>query len=309
VRRHLSLRQIEAFKAVIEFGTISRAAVVLHVSQPAMSKMIANLELDADLMLFERLKGRLAPTERGMRLYDEIDRIFSGVRQVENAIDAIRRQDQGRIAIGVMPSLSGSFVQRVTTAFLQRHPQVFCVVESRSSQMITERLVTRKLDVGLVSSSVDNPYLLSESLMEYPLVCIMPAGHALVAKSLVRPADLDGLPFVSFDPETSPGHCVAAMVAEHGICPNVVLVANVALMLCEFVAAGHGVSLVHPLLTKGFGQRLVIRPFEPAIPLGFQICRSRDSRNTHLVADFVEVAHETSRCEYAPNQDPAPKQQ
>ncbi len=295
MRRHLSLRQIEAFKAVIEHGTISRAAAVLHVSQPAMSKMIANLEADAELVLFDRLKGRLAPTHPGMLLYDEIDRIFSGVQQVENAVDAIRRQGQGRIAIGVMPALSGSFVQRVTTGFLQRHPQAFCVVESRSTQRITEWLLTRKLDVGLISSTGDNPYLLSEPLMEHPLVCILPAGHPLAARGLLRAADLDGLPFISFGLEGDTAQRIAAMFAEQRSRPNVVLVANVAPTLCAFVAAGHGVSLVHPLMVEGFGDRLIVRRFEPAIPLDFRLSRNRDSRNARLVEDFVDVARETAR--------------
>ncbi|HEV2674746.1 MAG TPA: LysR substrate-binding domain-containing protein [Aliidongia sp.] len=295
MRRHLSLRQVEAFKAVIEHGTISRAAAALHVSQPAMSKMIASLESDADLELFDRVKGRLAPTQRGMRLYDEIDRIFAGVQQVENAVDAIRREDQGRIAIGVMPALSGSFVQQVTKGFLERHPQAFCVVESRSSPRLAEWLVTRKLDVGLVEPGVDNPYLVSEPLMEHPLVCIMPAGHALAAKSLVRPADLDGLPFVSFTPEGFTGQRVTEMFAEYRVRLNVVLVASMASTLCEFVATGHGISLVHPVMVKAFGERLVARRFEPAIPLNFRICRSRDGRNARLVDDFVAVAHETAR--------------
>jgi DNA-binding transcriptional LysR family regulator len=77
--------------------------------------------------------------------------------------------------------------------------------------------------------------------------------------------------------------------------PDVVLVANVSVTLCEFVAAGHGIALEHPLIAKGFGERLVVRPFEPAIPLDFRICRSRDSRNAHLVEDFVAVARETAR--------------
>jgi len=295
MRRRLNLRQIEAFKAVIEHGTISRAAAVLHVSQPAMSKMIANLESDADLVLFDRLKGRLAPTQRAMRLYDEIDRIFSGVQQVENAVDAIRREDQGRIAIGVMPALSGSFVQQVTMGFLQRHPQAFCVVESQTSQRIAEWLLTRRLDVGLVSSDVDNPYLVSESLLEHPLVCTMPPGHALAAKKFVQPADLDELPFISFDRETGDGQRIAALAAEHKVRLNVVLVANIAPTLCEFVAAGHGVSLVHPLMVKGFGDRLVIRPFEPAISSHFQLCHSKDSRNTYMIGGFADVVRETAR--------------
>jgi DNA-binding transcriptional LysR family regulator len=295
VRRHLSLRQVEAFKAVIEHGTISRAASVLHVSQPAISKMIANLESDADLVLFDRPKGRLAPTVRGLRLYDEIDRIFSGVQQVENAIDAIRREEEGRITIGVMPALSGNFVQRVTTGFRQRHPKAFCVLESRSSQRITEWLLTRKMDVGLVSSDIESPYLVGERLMEHPLVCIMPAGHALAAKRRVRAADLDGLPFVSFDPESASGQRIVAAFRDQGAQPQIVLIANIAPTLCAFVAAGQGVSLVHPIMAEGFGDRVVVRPFEPSIPYSFQLSRSRDTRNARLVEDFVEVAHEIAR--------------
>ena len=127
--RRINLRQIEAFKAVIEYGTVSRAAETMHVSQPAMSKLIAHLEEDSGLQLFDRLKGRLAPTARGMRLYEEIDRIFAGVRQVENAIDTIRRDEQGRILIGVMPALSGSFIQQATSAFLARGTAVVLIAD------------------------------------------------------------------------------------------------------------------------------------------------------------------------------------
>jgi hypothetical protein len=71
------LRQIEALKAVIEHSTVSAAAKVLHVSQPAMSKLIAHLEAEAGLQLLARIKGRLTPTEPGMRLYDEVDRTLA----------------------------------------------------------------------------------------------------------------------------------------------------------------------------------------------------------------------------------------
>jgi DNA-binding transcriptional LysR family regulator len=123
--RRLNLRQVEAFKAVIEYGTVSRAAEMMNVSQPAMSKLIAHLEEDTALRLFDRVKGRLVATRRGMRLYEEIDRIFAGVRQVENAVEAIRRDEQSRLLIGVMPALSGSFIQEATSRFLARQPGVW----------------------------------------------------------------------------------------------------------------------------------------------------------------------------------------
>ena len=288
--RRLNLRQIEAFKAVIENGTVTRAASMLNISQPAMSKLITHLEEDTGLKLFDRLKGRLAPTARGMRLYAEIDRIFTGVRQVENSVDAIRREEQGRLLVGVMPALSGSLIHRSTMGFLKKFPNVFCSVHSNSSQWIVDWLVTRKVDVGLVGSRVDNPYIVAEPLMEYPLVCIMPTDHPLTAKSAVEPADLDALPFISFDTESHTGQRVTAMMEANKVRLNIVLVATIAPTLCEFVAAGLGVSLVHPLMVSGLQDRLAVRRFEPSIPIDFQLCRNRESRNAELVEAFLQEA-------------------
>lgn len=292
--RQINLRQIEAFKAVIEYGTVSRAAEMLNVSQPAMSKLIAHLEADTGLRLFDRLKGRLAPTRRGMRLYEEVDRIFAGVRQVENAIDTIRRDEQGRLLIGVMPALSGSFIQQATSNFLARQPDVFCSIQSRSSQWITDGLVTRKLDVGLAIAPVDNPYIVAEPMMGQPVVCILPLGHPLAAKTVIVPTDLIGVPFISFDPESHTNQRVVNALKAHGVEPNVAMIANVSPTLCEFVAAGVGVSLVHPLIVGGLREKLAIRRFEPTIQLDFHLCYVRDSRNARLVATYVEVTRETA---------------
>jgi DNA-binding transcriptional LysR family regulator len=293
--RQINLRQVEAFKAVIENGTVSHAAAILNISQPAVSKLIAHLEDDTGLKLFDRVKGRLAPTARGMRLYEEIDRIFDGIRQVENAIDTIRREEEGQLLIGVMPALSGPFIQQSTMGFLKDRPGVLCSVQSRSSQWIADWLVTRKLDVGLISSRIDNPYIVTEPLMEHPLVCIMARGHELARKRVIKPKDLDGVPFISFDPESHTGQRIAPMFAEHGVQTKVVMVANVAPTLCEFVAAGLGVSLVHPLMVSGIQNRLAVRRFEPAVQLDFRLCRLRDSRNADLVDAFVQHARATAK--------------
>ena len=285
--RPINLRQIEAFKAVIENGTISRAALMLHISQPAMSKLISHMEADTGLRLFDRLKGRLAPTEQAMRLYDEVDRIFAGVRQVANAVDAIRREAQGRLAVGVMPALAGSFIQRATSGFLKSHPNVFCLVQSLSSQWVVDRMVMKKLDVGLVSAGIDNPYVALEPLIEHPLVCIMPLDHPLTAKTHIEPQDLDQIPFVTFHPDAYVGHVIDRIFDTYKIQVKSVLVTNVAPTLCEFVAAGIGVALVHPLMLSGLENRLAVRRFEPEIPFNFQLCRSIDNRNAPLVEAFA----------------------
>jgi len=294
VRRRLNLRQIEAFKAVIENGTVSRAAEVLNVSQPAMSKLIAHLEYDTGLSLFDRVKGRLAPTEHAMRFHEEVNRIFAGVRQVENAVDAIRREEQGRLEIGVLPALAASFVQGATINFLARHPNVFCSIQSHSSQAIADWVIARKLDIGLVGAAIANPYVVLEPMIKQPLVCIMPLHHPLAAKSSIEPADLDGLPFVSFNPDTYVGHHVETMLDTYRIRIEVALISNASSTICEYVACGLGVSLVHPLVASGFRDRLSVRRFEPEIVDSFQLCRSADSRNSKLVDAFAQELRGTA---------------
>lgn len=285
--RHINLRQIEAFKAVIETGTISRAADIMNISQPGMSKIIAHLESDTQLQLFDRSKGRLAPTEQGMRLYHEIEQIFAGVRQVENAVEIIRREEQGQLTIGVMPALSGDFVQRATINFLASRPQVFCSVQTLASPWIVERIAGRKLDVGLIEAGLDHPYLVTEPLMVHPLVCIMPMGHPLAKKRRIEPRDLEDVPFLMPNADSSFGHEIQQMLDAYGVKPRSVVVANAGQTICGFVAGGLGVSLVHPLVVSGMEHRITVRRFDPEISMHFVMCRSTDNRNIKLVEEFA----------------------
>ncbi|WCK80107.1 LysR substrate-binding domain-containing protein [Agrobacterium fabrum] len=285
--RSLNLRQVEIFKAVIEHGTVSRAAEVAFISQPAASKLLVQLETDHGLNLFDRHKGRLVPTAQALRLYEEIDRIFAGVRQVESAIAFIKREEQGRLFIGVIPALAGAFIQRATMKFLEQNPNVYCSIESLGSHWIAESILNRKLDVGLVSSRVDNPYLVTEPVLEHNLICIMPLDHPLSELDVVRPENLNKMPFVSFQPGSYTGQKIDKVLSSYDIAPDIVLTAAASPTVCEFVAAGLGVSLVHPLFIAGMGSRIVTRPFEPGTPFDFLLCYLRDARSAHLISKFV----------------------
>ncbi|PQZ59277.1 LysR family transcriptional regulator [Achromobacter sp. MYb9] len=290
----LNLRQIEAFKAVVEHGTASQAAVALGVSQPAVSKLLSHLETETGLALFDRVRGKLALTNQGMRLYEEIDRVFSGLRQVEQAVDSIRRDEQRTLNVGVLPALAGPFIRRVTMQFLKRHPDVRVSIQSRGSLFLADWLATRHIDVALVGSRVDNPYIDREPLFQYPLFCAMPTNHELTRKRVVRPRDLSGLPFVSFGADSQTQELVRQAFSQGGARLNVVLDTNTAPTACEFVAAGLGVSLIHPLFAEGLHSRMVLRRFDPELLFHFQLCRVHTSRNAALVEAFVEEARDVA---------------
>jgi DNA-binding transcriptional LysR family regulator len=292
--RSINLRQVEIFKAFIELGTVSRAAEALGISQPAASKLLMHLESDSGLRLFDRYKGRLSPTPVGLRLYEEVSRIFTGVRQVESAISFIRREDQARLTIGVIPAFAGTLIQRATMNFLAANPNVHLTFQSKSSQWIVELVLARKLDVGLVSAQIDNPYVVTEPFLEHPLVCIMPVGHPLAEKDIIAPSDLSGTPFITFSEVSYTGQQIASIFEKHDVDENVVLTADVSPTVCQFVAAGLGVSLVHPLFLAGVEERVVARPFEPATSIGFLLCFARDARNADLISEFVAETKATA---------------
>ena len=130
--------------------------------------------------------------------------------------------------------------------------------------------------------------------MAYPLVCVMPLNHPLAAKNVIKPKDLNQIPFVNFDSDTYIGSRVKAMFETYGVKPQTTLVSNGALTLCELVAAGLGASLVHPLMLSGLEQRLTVRRFEPDIMYNFQLCRSADSRNATLIEAFAQALRATA---------------
>lgn len=295
MKKSLNLRQVEAFKAVIEQGTVNRAADALFVSQPAVSKLLMKLEEDTGLALFERVKGKLAPTPHGMRFYEEIDRIFVGLHQLEDAVDSIRRDEQRQLCIGVMPALSGSFVRRVTMDFIKAHPGVHVSIHTRSSQFLADWLVARQIDVALVSNAVENPYIDREPMLSSPLFCALPLNHSLTQKRVIRARDLDNVPFITFESVSLTDKLVKQAFSDAGARLNPVLNAVTASTVCEFVAAGLGVSLVHPLFAEWVGKRIVLRRFDPELVSTFQLCRMSAARNASLVEAFVDVARRVAQ--------------
>lgn len=285
--RVINLRQIEAFRAVIENGTVSAAALALNVTQPAVSKLVSNLEYDTGLRLFDRIKGKLTPTAQGARLYEEVDRVFSGLHQIERAIETVRREEKGRLVIGVLPALSGHFIQDVTMRFLESEPHVFVSLIVRGSPGLADWLVTRQVDVGILNAKVEHPYLDTEPFLSHPLVCIMPPDHALARKSVITPADLHDERFVAFDEGVEIRRMVDEVMASYGSAPRLVLEATTAPTLCEFVAHGLGLSLIHPLMAGPVRGRVAIRRFEPAIDNHFLLAKAQKARNAGLLDLFI----------------------
>lgn len=284
----LNLRQLEAFKAVMETGTVSHAAGVLNVSQPAVSKLIANFERAIGFAAFDRAHGRLAPTPEATMLYSVVERAFISVGQIEQSAIDIGERRHGRLTVGVMPALSLGFIQEVASKFLADRPGVTITLHARSSSKVIESLARQQLDLGIVAAGLDHAGVETEFFCRVEAVCVLPNDHRLANKEVIVPSDLEGEPFVSLTMLDRIRARIDHPFEEAGVRRILRIDTPMAGSACAFVAKGAGVTIVDPFSALEFhSDRIVIKPFQPAIFFDFVVAYPLHAQRAHLVEDFV----------------------
>src|SRR5262249_48892123 len=120
----LNVRHLAVFRAVMQQGTVSGAARMLNVSQPAVTKSLQLLEAHLNLTLFERVKGRLQPTPDSEALIPEIEHLFSALDAVEQTAEEVRHGQKGHLTLAAVGNLTTSVVAAAIADFMARHPRI-----------------------------------------------------------------------------------------------------------------------------------------------------------------------------------------
>lgn len=262
----MNIRQIEAFKAIMELGSFTRAGEKLGLSQPAISKLVLLLERRCGFAMFHRQRNGVVPTAEGQMLYAEVERVFLGVDSIEARAKAIRRLDHGEIRLVTFPSLATRILPPILAGFIAGRPGLRIEMSSRNSWLLVEQVATQGVDLGFGMFASDRPGVRFEKLCSMRAVCVLPPGHWLSAQPVIRSGDLAGERFVGMVEEDRAQLQVDRAFAESGAERNVVMKAQLTEACCSFAAAGVGVSVVDPLSTEGFpASQLVVRPFRPIV--------------------------------------------
>jgi DNA-binding transcriptional LysR family regulator len=288
----MNLRQIEALRAVMETGTVSRAAERLSISQPAVSKLLNNLERMSGLALFDRRRGRLSPTPEALLLFDEMERVFQGMARLDRFAEEIRHLEHGSLRIGVMPALQTGFVQDIVARLVEGRRRLNISIHARSTPKIVEWLVGGHLDVGLTSHEIEHPELTQWPLCHSRYVCIMPRGHRLAAKARIDLADFEGESFISFGADTPTRRTIDQMFEQAEVRRTLTLSAPMATTVCALVARGLGLALVDPLCIGEFAPRVETRPFRRKLVGELRVLLPRHRRVSLAVEAFLSAAHD-----------------
>jgi DNA-binding transcriptional LysR family regulator len=262
----LSLRQVEAFRALMQWRTVTRAAQALGVSQPAVSRLLADFEAKLGLTLFERRRGRLLPTTDAHTLHDEVERAFFGFERVAQAAAQIRAQRRGVVRVMASPDLSADFLPRVAAAFANEHAGVDLELLTGDATEIAGRVAAQRCDLGFVMQAVAHPGVRIESLGEWPLRCIVPRGHRLARKRVIHAEDCAGERFISFAAASEVRMRIDRLFAECGVARELGLEAALAQTVVTMVEAGMGVALVDTLTAQHASARVGVKRFGPTLP-------------------------------------------
>lgn len=253
----LNLRQLEAFRATMHAGTVVAAAGLLNVTQPAVSRLIAELEMRIGFALFERRGRRLVPTAEAQQLYREIERLQLGVERIAQVASDIKLQRAGALRLAVLPALAQWFAPRVATRFLSTRPDVTLFIDSLPSRQIADLVAIHQYDLGVVERPAPRPSLEVEPFEGIETVAVLPAKHRLAAQEVIATRDLEGERLVLLSHHSRLRYRLEELFARRRVTPNVVLETPQSTIACALVAAGAGITLVSRVAAASYAWRNV----------------------------------------------------
>ena len=285
-RPHVSTRQLQAFVALVEQRSFTRAAGLCHLSQPAFSALIGQLEATLGLRLFDRSTRHVEPTAEGLPFEVSARRVlaeFDGALSDLTDRLALRR---GRVSIALLPSLAAGWLPEVLRAYRAQHPGVEIEVADVLSEPCVERVRSGQADFALAAIRADTPELQAEPFCSDGFHLVCPPDHPLATLPVVRPRDVAAYPFIHMARGSSVRQYLDA--ALHPLQMQTLMEVDQLATAMGMVRAGLGVSLMPALTLFHFAQPgLVTRPLHwPGLTRRIYLVRRRE-RSLSLAAQSL----------------------
>ena len=284
----INLRQVEVFYAVMRAGTITEAARVLNVTQPAVSAALKQLESRLRMPLFDRVGGRLQPTPEARALMPDVAEIFGRIGAVERMSQDLAAGARGVISIAATPPLCDGFVAKAVATFVAKRPAVKVSLQSMPTPMVLDRVLNREVDIGISYEPVVSAAVRSEEIMRAAIGCILPARHALAKRKTIRVRDLEPYPIVTYLPQALLRPYIDRAMSDKRMALRVTVETGLSSTANMLAFHGAGIAVVETALFTARPMRgFVTRPLEPRIELKGLLLRPRQAHASRALTDFI----------------------
>lgn len=213
---HITLRQIEIFEAVARHASITRAAAELHLTQPAVSMQVKQLEQQVGLPLTEQIGRRLQLTPAGVEMREHGRRIAAQLADLQAAMDALRGLERGVLRIAVV-STANYFLPPILARYGAEYPGVHVQLQVGNRDAVLGALADNQADLAITGQPPETADVIAEQFMDNPLVVIASPQHPLAARARVPLAALAGQPLLVREPGSGTRAAMERHLAAHGL--------------------------------------------------------------------------------------------
>jgi DNA-binding transcriptional LysR family regulator len=288
MKNQISVKALRGFHAIVETGSVTAAASILGMTQPAVSRLLAQLEGLIGFELFYRDHGRLVPTQDGMLMFEEVELSLNTLERVNSVVRDICEYRCGHLKLVAPPSFAEAVLPDIVAAFCTRFPRVRLTLESPTSEVAKSMIATRAVDGGFLRLPLSRADLTAESVVVSDTVCVMTASHPLARFDSLSPSALRGHPLILLGLGSAARASIEAAFLREGLRPVAQIEAHTVSAACAFASRGLGVALVNGLLAKGYVRNgAVTRRFDAPLPNEYAFVTSSLSTPTRLASAFL----------------------
>lgn len=282
-------RQVEAFRAVMLTGSVTEAANLMAVTQPAVSRLLRDLQALLRLKLFEKRGTGLVPTAAAMALYTEVERSFVGLDRITAAAEEIRGRRIGSLRIAALPALANGFLPRFAGRFLIDRPNLNLSFFGVISPIVVDWVLNGQCDVGFAEVPIAHAGLDAQRMPSVARVAVLPEGHPLAAKPVLVPRDFEGETFISLSAGSSSRHQIDTVFAREDVRRVLRVETSLSEIMCGMVSSGLGLAISDPFTAAEYaGRGVVARRFEPRIDFEFAAVFPPQRSPSPVALDLVE---------------------
>jgi DNA-binding transcriptional LysR family regulator len=289
----MDIKQLQYFIEVSKFNSFTRAADRLFITQPTISKMIKNLEIELGVTLFDRSRKQLILTDAGRIILEQAKLVDKAFQNLELNIDNLTGLKSGHIRIGWPPIFNAHDFLRIVGMFHEQYPGITFQFEESGSKKIEEDIENNHLDVGIIVLPTQNDIFEHFAFMEEDLKLILHPSHPLVEKDVVNLAELEHESFILFNKDFVLNDRIIHTCKEAGFHPHIISESAHLHFIEEMVANKLGVSLLPDSICNKLGENVrSIRVENPSIRWSLAIIWGKNHYISYAAKKWLEFTIE-----------------
>lgn len=288
----MKLKHIEVFNAIMLSGSVSAAARILNVTQPAVTQTLKHAEQQLGYALFLREKNGLRPTREARHLYPRSRKIFEQVDELRRLAQSLKTDGPSQFRVGIVPSLSTKCLSRALSLFKARHPDCAVSIKVLHSDDIVRAVALQECDLGIAYGEFDFPSVDAQAVGVGHLVWVAKksAGQPDPGASEIAIADIAATDFIGIDKDDPVGKVLLGHLAESAVFTQTRLSAQTYQSALLLTLDGFGPCIVDSFTARfSDHEALLFRDVSPRIPVAVSAISTAEGRQLNGFDDFLQA--------------------